>query len=629
MLLRCLLASSLMAIVVTAAQAQTPTSSPRMTLAVVPATVRAGDDVSVYADVTVAADVAGQTTTVTLDPLAIGLNKFVVPMEASAYAPQSCPSGHQCYRKYALLTDVYVTPGPHTFTVTATDAKGRTTTGTVAVTVTAPQDSDRDGLPDVWESRAGLWMYPFQGTSAEDANGDPDGDGVTNLQEFRAHTSPVARYQRVFAEGSYGNAQSLTSCFDIAPWEGTSSTRTGPVHILAIGDGGRTAEQFLDYFGHQVVCPLGDEPPFVADRIVAVIVESYDQVAVERTTQTHVSAQNMTVTNTSLGAQGPSRTWYFARGSAGRGLDLFFLAFNPGTTPVEATWTFTGGPDDAPARITRSLPPGVRTTIWVEQDLPDAAAYDAAVTVTASDGIYVERAWRFQAPGRTVPHDSVSRGAAVASTTWYFAAGDLSDAFDTSFAVMNPSEATAAVEARFVRLDGVPIARAFNLPPHTRQILRPRDLGIGAASVGVTVTATNGVGIVAERTVDGQATSGSWRQSAIGAMTAGTNWTFANAAPVRSADQQTDLLILNTSTAPGRARLSDNAITTTSTTIDLPPQSVVRLPLLNFYGGFVSVASESTTGGTAPAIVVERVTYATIDGVSRARQVTIVGNVVR
>jgi hypothetical protein len=43
----------------------------------------------------------------------------------------------------------------------------------------APADSDRDGMPDAWETARQL-----DPARAEDRNGDDDADGYTNLEEY-------------------------------------------------------------------------------------------------------------------------------------------------------------------------------------------------------------------------------------------------------------------------------------------------------------------------------------------------------------------------------------------------------------------------------------------------------------
>lgn len=56
-------------------------------------------------------------------------------------------------------------------------------------------DTDTDGLPDAWEYTYAL--DPFDSTGANGANGDPDGDGVSNLDELRNGTDPRSAVRTV------------------------------------------------------------------------------------------------------------------------------------------------------------------------------------------------------------------------------------------------------------------------------------------------------------------------------------------------------------------------------------------------------------------------------------------------
>ena len=71
----------------------------------------------------------------------------------------------------------------------------------VTVTVNVLVDTDRDRMPDIWET-----TYGFNLTSAGDADQDADGDGVSNRLEFESGTDPrdpasFLRLERIMSTG--------------------------------------------------------------------------------------------------------------------------------------------------------------------------------------------------------------------------------------------------------------------------------------------------------------------------------------------------------------------------------------------------------------------------------------------
>jgi hypothetical protein len=53
-------------------------------------------------------------------------------------------------------------------------------------------DDDNDGMPDDWEAQYAPTLNPL----IDDAQEDPDGDGVTNYNEFQSGTDPTDFYSR-------------------------------------------------------------------------------------------------------------------------------------------------------------------------------------------------------------------------------------------------------------------------------------------------------------------------------------------------------------------------------------------------------------------------------------------------
>ena len=74
--------------------------------------------------------------------------------------------------------------GTATFSLIGTDNGGAAATQGITVSVSL-DDQDGDGLPDDWEVSNGL------DTSVDDAGLDPDGDGLTNMEEFLNSQDPL------------------------------------------------------------------------------------------------------------------------------------------------------------------------------------------------------------------------------------------------------------------------------------------------------------------------------------------------------------------------------------------------------------------------------------------------------
>jgi hypothetical protein len=88
-----------------------------------------------------------------------------------------------------------VVPAGYAITATATDSIGNTSEFSASTVVPPPSDNGSDGLPDEWMQNHFGHTDP-RASDLSRASDDADGDGFTNLQEFKAGTDPKSATSR-------------------------------------------------------------------------------------------------------------------------------------------------------------------------------------------------------------------------------------------------------------------------------------------------------------------------------------------------------------------------------------------------------------------------------------------------
>jgi hypothetical protein len=600
--------------------------------------LRAGESVSVFVSV----GSVDPNLTVTIDGVGLLTDGFVQRMTPSGlyFCPDGsgcypCPVAHSCFSTGLILTIDVRAQGHRELPITVTEGNGRVTRTSLPLDIRPAADRDADGMPDWWESRYQLSdAYGSQGTGPGD---DPDGDGRTNLEEFRRGTNPRATHTTWFAEASSGDrGQGIEQCFRL-----TSLAAHNPGYdsysgwVTLIGDDGRRSEP-SGPFG----CPMW-RVYHPGERVVAAIVESTAPVLAERiaVSGTRVYPPTTPATPTAISSTGvpaPSTRWLFADGGTDGVADAFYLFFNPGARPLDVTMTYRRDDGRLLLRRVRTVGPGARLTVWVNADEPSLGRVPAFTEITASAPVLVERAWRFDPQGRTVTQASASPGSAAPAPRWIFPDVDGRDRTEAAVVVANPSGRAAIVDVTLLyeQQDERRIG-ALSIPAGGRVAIPARQLeGLAGTRASVEVASRSDVGLVAERTIVGHDAEGPWRLASAGATLAGIEWALP------TAEHSSDLVITNVSTAPATIQL--RFATTAEFESDVVKTVVVparrRLvyplggtptdPQFPFRPGRVTVTSQAAAGPPAD-VVVELVRRGKDFGASRDRAAGLIAGRIR
>ncbi len=254
------------------------------------------------------------------------------------------------------------------------------------------------------------------------------------------------------------------------------------------------------------------------------------------------------------------RRWYFAEGSSALGYDERLILYNP-------------FPDEAVARVSFITPSGKQT----KANLSDQAVPAGATSVLRLNAFILKEpllsievdairgrlvAWRsLEARTRHRPHGlQLSLGATNSHTEWFFPDGAVGDGYDERIALLNPNSKAAQVSISVLTANRtVQPAKLLNItvPPASSKSVAPADAITGCAkqvcAVGTVVTATNGVGVVAERTMWYSTGHVQGVASEIGAPVTAERWYLG---PASFAPTRDSVSVLNPTTADATVTLT-------------------------------------------------------------------------
>ncbi len=311
---------------------------------------------------------------------------------------------------------------------------------------------------DLWENGLGL-----DASNPGDWSEDPDGDGVTNLEEARRRSHPLGAYRRMFAEGV------------------TSTTFDTLLHVYRRGSTGQRPAASASWSRISATmapawpgCTLSSRgasrryapPPSLSPGQYAVEVESEWPIVVER-----ITSWGGTPARGAHGTSGalPATTWFFAEGATISGFQLFYLLANPGDLDAVVDVEYLLAARTSESRR-YEVPARSRRTVWVNQEGGALGAAEVSARLQSSHPIVAERTMYLAGPSGFTA-GTASMGAPAASTTWLFAEGATGPLFDTFLLLANPSTDLAGVEVTFRLPDGQPITRAYAVAPRSRRTI--------------------------------------------------------------------------------------------------------------------------------------------------------------
>ncbi|WP_162271361.1 BACON domain-containing protein [Luteitalea pratensis] len=488
--------------------------------------------------------------------------------------------------------------------------------------------------------------FSITGQEAAAALDIPDGASTMTVSQFHAGAvrtgtvvfapvAPAASYTRYLAEGA------TSSMFDTRLALFNPGTTADVATVSFLRDGQAPLDYRIALPPQQRVTLWPKSIAGLESAEFSTTVTAAVPVVVDRTMTWDASGYGA---HAETAAVAPSPTWYLAEGATHSGFALFYLLQNPGDTATTVRVRYlraTGAPLEKDYRLAARS----RSNIWVNvEEFPGlgqalaSAEFSAVISSLDQTPIIVERAMYRSSPDRPFDAGHVSMGVSTPSTRWFMAEGRTGPFFDQFVLIANPTDTPADVRVTYLLDTGQTYTKTMMAPASARSGIWvdydeiPGVAGHPLADVALstTVESLNGVPLVVERTMwwPGDGTTWYEAHNSSGATETGTKWAMAEGEVGGSRNAQTYVLIANTSTWQGRARVTVLFEDGTSRTSIYPlrPQSRTSAAIGPDFGAAVegkrfSVIVESlgaTDGAPVPQVVVERAMYSDAGGVPMA-----------
>jgi hypothetical protein len=500
-------------------------------------------------------------------------------------------------------------------------------------TATIEQQGDAalgSGLFAGWAQFFGL--DPESGLPGDGPTGDPDGDGVSNLDEQAAGTHPRGMVRRYLAEG-VANAFFDTefALFNPAPLDQAAS-----VVLRVQPETGQEASWPVSLHGGARATVGGAVLRSLTGAPFSTLIESDRPVVADRTVRWDATGYGA---HAETSVEAPLTTWYLAEGSTSGEFSLFYLLQNPGTTSTVATIRFLRPAPLPPVVRQYAIAPHARLTVPVDTAAPELASTDLSAVITATQPIVVERAMYLNRPGQPFAAGHESAGITAPATEWFLAEGATGSFFDLFVLIANPGVQPALVRVDYLLPGGGTLTKDYAVAGESRFTIYvdeeqlPAGSGqrpLASTAVAMRVRSMNGTPILVERAMWWPQPHWYEAHNAAGTTATGTRWALAAGETGGPSGAETYILIANTGLAAGTARVTLHAETGESFSRD------VALPAGSRTNVAVSAAFPEVAGvrfatlvesiGASPApLVVERAMYDSAGGVTWSAGTAAVG----